>query len=248
MKRIYILCVIVLLCVKTLQSANFDNESLNYQIVYHWGLIWKHAADAKLEIKDTHNGRYEARLYARTLSWVDKVYKVRDTLYTSIEKERFIPIRYVKATHEKGHKGRDIVEFSVVNGVTLGHCTRIRPGKEDFTIDLTTEGDAYDMLSVFYVLRRLDMQELQQKGTFQTTVFSGKRKERLDIKYVGVENIKLRDKSCHDAYHIKFSFTEEGKTKSSDDIDTWISLDDAHIPLMLRGSLPIGEVRVYYCK
>ena len=98
------------------------------------------------------------------------------------------------------------------------------------------------------MLRTIDMKKLKADGSMSTTVFSGKRKERLDIKYVGEENVKLRDESRHNAYHIKFCFTEEGKTKSSDDIDTWISKDEARIPLMLRGNLPIGEVCVYYEK
>ena len=243
-----VISFLLIFSVAFVSKANtFSNESLNYQIVYHWGLLWKHAASATLEIKDK-GANYDARLYARTLSWVDNIYKVRDTLYSTIEKQALVPIKYVKATHEKNHVGHDIVEFSYSGGVTTGNCTRIRPGSDDLKITLSTNGEAYDMLSVFYMLRTLDMDKLKTDGSYETTVFSGKRKERLNIKYVGEENIKLRDKSQHDSYHIKFSFTEEGKTKSSDDIDTWISKDDLRIPLMLRGSLPIGEVRVYYAK
>ena len=29
-------------------KTTFADESLNYEIVYHWGLIWKHAASATL--------------------------------------------------------------------------------------------------------------------------------------------------------------------------------------------------------
>lgn len=247
LKKVFIICMVVSLGAMSVKGNKFENETLNYQIVYHWGLIWKHAASATLEIR-AEQANYEAKLCARTLSWVDKIYKVRDTLYSTIEKERFVPIKYIKATHEKNHVGRDIVEFSYDNGTTTGNCVRIRPNKNDHTVLLSTEGEAYDMLSVFYMLRTLDMGELEQNGGFSTTVFSGKRKERLDIKYVGVENIELRDKSKHKAYRIKFTFTEEGKKKTSDDIDTWISMNEARIPLMLKGSLPIGEVRVYYAK
>ena len=140
------------------------------------------------------------------------------------------------------------MEFNHENGYTIGNCIRIRPNKEDFKTTLKTKGNAYDMLSVFYMLRTLDINKLKQKGIFQTTIFSGKRQEILEIRYIGIENIKLRDKSKHKAYHLTFSFTQEGKEKSSDDIDTWLSMDDTHIPLMLKGSLPIGEVCVYYTK
>lgn len=245
LKRVYLLFTFILVFAFTMQSVNFREEKLNYQIVYHWGLIWKHAASATLEIKD--GGRfYEAKLSARTLSWVDNIYKVRDTLSSSIDKNRFVPVKYIKTTHEKKHDGKDIVDFFVKNGITTGYCTRIRPGKDDFKITLTADGPAYDMLSVFYWLRNIDMGELAKNKTFSVTVFSGKRKERLDVTYVCEERVKMRDKSHRDAYHIKFKFTEDGKNKSSDDIDTWISTDESRIPLLLKGSLPIGEVRVYY--
>ena len=67
-----------------------DNERLEYEIVYHWGLIWKHAANATLEIKDGGAGFYNAKLCAHTLSWVDEIYKVRDTLYATIDRDKQI--------------------------------------------------------------------------------------------------------------------------------------------------------------
>lgn len=33
-------------------SYTLTNETLHYDIVYHWGLIWKHAGSATLSIKN----------------------------------------------------------------------------------------------------------------------------------------------------------------------------------------------------
>ena len=62
------------------------------------------------------------------------------------------------------------------------------------------------------------------------------------------EAIELRDKSKHVAYHVSFSFTTDCKKKSSDDMHSWISTDSSHKPLMMKGKLPIGEVRCYLSK
>lgn len=245
-KRLAIICLLIVADIEMMLAYDFTNEHLEYEIVYHWGLIWKHAANATLEIKDGGAGFYDAKLCAHTLSWVDKIYKVRDTLYATIDRDKLIPIKYIKATHEKGYEGWDIVKFTKKNGVTYGHCVRIRPGKDDKIVDLSTEGDAFDMLSVFYMLRTLNMEKLKIEGKYRTTVFSGKRKEWVDIKYVGEEGVEMRDGNVRKSFHIRFSFTEEGKSKSSDDIDTWISCNEDRIPLKLRGSLPIGEVCVYF--
>ena len=111
---------------------------------------------------------------------------------------------------------------------------------------LTGSGEVYDMLSVFYFLRNIDYSKLQKGETVKATVFSGSKAETITIRCVGTEEIKLRDKSKREAYHIKFKFTTAGKKKSSDDIDTWISTDATHIPLLVVGSLPVGQVKCCY--
>ena len=71
-------------------------------------------------------------------------------------------------------------------------------------------------------------------------------KYSLTITYKGKENIKMRDGTKQDAYHIKFRFTQEGGKKSSDNLDAWMSTDAQRIPLLLVGKLPVGEVKCYY--
>ena len=83
---------------------------------------------------------------------------------------------------------------------------------------------------------------------YKTCIFSGKEKETLTIKYVGIKPLQLRDKSRHQAFHLKLSFTQDNGKKSSDDIDAYISTGAKRIPLMVVGKLPIGEVKCYYAK
>lgn len=223
----------------------FADESLKYDIVYHWGLIWKHAASATLNINND-GSHYNASLYARTISWADKIYRVRDTLSCNIKKDGLRPIKYVKSSHEGKHYGKDIVKYSYAADSSTANCTVIRKDKETKYVTLQSQGQAYDMLSVFYYLRALDYDKFKQEGKLKTTIFSGRKKENLTVKFIKQETVKLRDKSSHDSYHITFTFTQDGQKKSSDDIHCWISTDDRHIPLLLKGSVSVGEVRVYY--
>ena len=227
-------------------AYSLGNETLRYDIVFHWGLIWKHAGSATLSIKKSGQN-YNASLSARTISWADKVYRVRDTLSCTMLPE-IRPIVYRKASHEGKHSGIDIVRYSYNGNTSLAECTRIRPGKANNVVRLQANGQAYDMLSIFYHIRALDYKNMDKNKTYTTTVFSGKKKETLRIRLVGTENIELRDKSKHVAYHISFAFTTDGKKKSSDDMHTWISTDPSHKPLMMKGKLPIGEVRCYLSK
>lgn len=248
--------IIITACFLLLSTATafadypaFRGETLRYDIIYHWGIVWKHAGSATLSIHQTGN-KYEAELTARSLSWVDKLFRVRDTLSCTISTRngRLQPLRYRKASHEGKYNGIDIVEYSYSPKRSHAQCTRLRPGRAPQQATLETEGQAYDMLSIFYYLRTLDFKRMKKNTSVSSTVFSGRKKERIDICFIGVENIELRNKETRKAYHVVFTFTQDGRKKSSDDMHTWISIDKTHTPLMLKGKLPIGEVRCYLNK
>ena len=249
MKRFHFLIAMLMLLLATpaIKAMEFADETLHYDIVYHWGFIWKHAASANLSIRQSGDN-YDASLDARTISWADKIFKVRDTLSCSMKKDNLRPAVYKKASHEGRHSGVDIVEYAYSDGKCLAKCTRNCPNKPLRVTNLEADNQAYDMLSIFYFLRSLPFESMRTGTSVTTTIFSGTRKEQLEIRFLGVETIELRDKSKHQAFHASFSFTQDGNTKSSDDMHTWISVDSRHIPLMLKGKLAIGEVRCYYRK
>ena len=240
-----IVLMVAMVLPQQLWGSDFSNETLHYEIVYHWGVIWKHAADATLSIRKTSNG-YLSQLTGKTRSWADKVYPVRDTLKCTMNKD-IKPLKYEKLTHEKDYYARDVIKFSYNYSHTSAHCTRYRKSGTT-SIDLSAKAQAYDMLSVFYMLRNLDYNELSRNKNYTTVIFSGKEKEYLTINYKGVETIKMRDGSKLKAHRIAFKFTQEGGKKSSDNITVWMATDESRIPLLLVGKLPVGEVKCYYKK
>ena len=246
MRRLLTMVVLVVAMVLPQQvvARDYSNETLNYEVVYHWGMIWKHAADATLSIRKTKDGGYFSQLTGKTRSWADKVYPVRDTLKCTMNKD-LKPIKYEKLTHEKDYYARDLIKFSYNYSHTSAHCTRYRKSGTT-SIDLSAKAQAYDMLSVFYMLRNLDYGELSRNKNYTTIIFSGKEKEYLTINYKGVETIKMRDGAKRQAHRIAFKFTQEGGKKSSDNITVWMATDESRIPLLLVGKLPVGEVKCYY--
>ena len=224
------------------------NETLHYVITYKWGLINKEAGDATLTMQ-TSGTESRLTLTARTRPWADKMFAVRDTLLSIADPHTLQPLRYVKSAHEGGRFSRDEIIFSRKGNHVEGEARRLRVGKKgersENSLRLKAEGATFDMLSVFYYLRRLDYAALGKGMAETVNIFSGKQTERLTIRCEGKTRLKLRDGTHREAWHIRFRFTGGGGRKSSDDIDAWISTDPRHIPLQLIGNLPIGQVRVY---
>ncbi len=228
-------------------AIKITDEVLNYEIVYHWGILWKHAGDATLSATKSEGG-YTAQLTGKTRSWADKIYPVRDTLKCTMGAD-FRPDKYEKFTHEKDYFAHDVVDFDSSGAGTTAQCARYRKNKPTANLELSHDGPAYDMLSIFYMMRNLDFSKMSTKKTYTSCVFSGKEKETLTIQYVGIEPaLELRDKSRHQAYHLKLTFTTDGGKKSSDDIDAYISTSASRIPLLVVGKLKIGEIKCYYAK
>ncbi len=247
----FILVVMMLIIpARTLFAADskFDNETLHYVIAYKWGLIHKETGTATLTLKNVGEN-YNITLTARTKPWADKIFQVRDTLLSTVSRKNFKPLSYTKIAHEGGKYSRDAIKYTYMSGHTYGHATRIRKDKKgkisSSSKQLSASESAYDMLSIFYYLRSIDYSTIPSGKKFSTTIFSGKKKETLTIRCLGIEKINTRNKKNVPAYHIRFRFTSENGQKSSDDMDTWISTDNTRIPLRLEGNLPVGKVKCY---
>lgn len=228
-------------------GASMPDETLHYLITYKWGIIHKEAGTADLSLRAKGND-YRFTLTAATKPWADRIFKVRDTLVSEVRRSDLRPHRYVKISHEGGRYGRDELVFTYSGSEARAAAKRVRIDKKgkrsESAIQLHSTGPAFDMLSVFYFLRTIDYSSLSDGKSVKATIFSGRRTETLTIRCKGKERIKLRDGSHAEAWHILFHFTSGG-SKTSDDIEAWISTDSRHIPLQLFGTLPLGQMRAY---
>lgn len=251
-KLIFALFAIVAFSITAQTVPAADGETVNYRVMYKWGLINKQAGRVAITTKSTTDGRFNALLAARTEKWADPIYKVRDTLRGTIDCATYEPLFYEKISHEGGEYKHDVLNYSRKNGITTATCKRTKQknAKKPATtteISLDAEGLTLDMLSAFYYMRSLNYDSMTAGQETILTVFSGKRKETLTITYAGRQVIEVDDVK-HDTYKITFTFTGEQGKKTSDDMEAWISTDSSRIPLKLEGKLAVGKVQCFYYK
>jgi len=226
------------------QDAKFQNETLDYKVMYKWGLISKQAGTARL-VLTTGPKLYKASLYAQSASWAKSFYELRDTLHTTMSASTLQPLKYTYISHENGRYAHDEVKFSRSGNKVTGTCThevRTKKGNWKYSnTTLTSTGPTVDMLSLFFYIRTIDFPRMRI-GTSQTmTIFSGRKKETLTLTYKGRQRLDMNGKSFI-TYYITFTFTTNGK-KSSDPMSAWITADSRRIPLQVEGELPVGKIR-----
>lgn len=236
---------VMLSVVQATAKVNIPAETLNYKVMFKWGLINKKAGWARLEYTPGAVTS-EAVLYAASEPWADRLYTLRDTLYSTIRPASMTPVYYERVANEDGKYARDVIRFthagSKVSAATRRY-RRSKPGAEMKQADntLEAEGATVDMLSAFYYIRSMPFDRMQPGQQRIINIFSAKRKERLTITFVGEERVKIDNRS-YNTCHVKFRFTTEGSKQSSDDIDTWLETAAPHVPVKLEGKLKIGKI------
>ncbi|WP_289733552.1 DUF3108 domain-containing protein [Paramuribaculum intestinale] len=248
MKR-HIILLTALLCVALTTAAHgFTDETLNYKVMFKWGIVHKQAGRATLKLTSAPD-HFKATLYARSEPWADHFYTLRDTLISIMDRTDMLPRHYERIAHEDGRFDHDIIRIQRSGDTFTATSHRIRRKKKGAVshsdITLKAQGPTVDLVSVFYYLRMLDFKNLKSGDSKTINIFSGKRKELLTIKYLGTEELKL-DGRTYPTYRISFTFTDEKSAKTSDDIDTWIWTAPGHIPLKLEGKLKVGRIRCLY--
>lgn len=246
-----LIVVVVMSSMLNCHAFTFSNESLNYKVMYKWGLVNKQAGHATLSLKN-NGANYDTRLVAASEKWADSFFKVRDTLTGSVRRNDFRPIIYKKMTHEGGERKHDEVRYTYSGNSVVGDCIRIKWDKKgNKTVNekrtLAASGITMDMLSSFYFMRSRPYNEWKAGHKQTINLFSGKRKEILTLTYHGVDDIEI-DNRKYRAYYITFTFTDPSKPKNqtSDPMEAWISTDSKRIPLKLEGKLKVGKVQCFY--
>ncbi len=249
-RNIFILLFLLLTSFSS-SALNFNNESLNYKVMYKWGLVHKQAGHATLALKKSGD-EYITKLTASSEKWADRFFKVRDTLSGVVKISSFKPVIYEKISNEGGERKHDIVKYTYSGKDVSASCSRKKWNKKgELKVDerrtLSATGTAIDMLSSFYYMRLLPYESWKTGHSVSISLFSGKRKEILTIKYIGLTTLKLDDKD-YKCYHISFNFTDPSKPgkASSDAMEAWISADSNRIPLKLEGKLTVGKVHCLY--
>lgn len=243
----------IFLCCAVLSAAAAGvaaGESINYRVMYKWGLVNKQAGRVNLSTRWDGPGKIKALLTARSEKWADAFYSVRDTLAGHMNISTMEPYTYEKITHEGGEYKRDLITYTRSGNNVKAKCQRWKQKSKNKPVtksemELEAEGLTLDMLSAFYYMRSLDYASMSAGHKTKLTVFSGKRKETLTITYLGEDTVEI-DKTKYPCYKISFSFTADGGKKSSDDMEAWISTAADKIPLKLEGKLPVGKVQCFY--
>lgn len=222
-------------------------EDLSYKLYFNWKFIWVTVGEAEMNIKDmTYNGMdaYRCHLITRGNKRADKLFVLRDTLVSIVNKE-LTPYYYRKGALEGDRYTVDEAWYSYPDGKShvkqrfKTHRDEIRENSQ-----ASTEC-AYDMLSMMLRARSFDPTDYKvgQKILFPMAD-NGKIKNETLI-YRGKKNFKMEDGSKTKYRCLVFSFVEYKDGKEKEVVTFYITDDKNHLPVRLDLYLRFGSAKAF---
>jgi len=209
--------------------------------IIHYGILSGGIARVQLT-EETLNGKkvWRSTLTGQSTGIADALYKVRDTYESYMDPVTLLPYKSVRDINEGRYKRYNVVKFD----------HRSRPDSAILTSDLTgihiTEKEIYDIVSCFYLFRRVHLpanKEFKPGQMFTIITWFADEYYPIRLRYAGKEEIRTKAGKIK---CLKFNpVTEVGRVfKTEDDMSVWFSDDDNFLPVKIRFDIFVGAVTV----
>lgn len=235
---------------KARNEAFNSGESLTYDLYYNWKFVWAKAGTARLNttaVEFQSKPSYSISLLAVTQRWVDRIFRMRDTLY-SVFTEQLEPMYFRKGAEEGKRYTVDEAYFRYKDGACIVDQKRAyKDGRVVLASD-TSGVCVYDMLSILATARSFDPKDYKEGDRILFPMATGKKVEEQILIYRGREEFEANNDTTYRC--LVFSLVEmkknkRGKLKEEEVITFYVTDDKNHLPVRLDLYLNLGSAKAF---
>lgn len=221
-------------------------EKLSFKIRYGFVV----AGSATMEVRDMvamgdGDSAYHVVTTARSASFFDAFYKVRDEVETYLDTEGFFSWRYHKQLREGGYKFDLLVDYDQPRGLADIRKTRYHDeeplrirNRSSFRVRVPEY--VLDVLGAFYYVRTqplevgrpLTMMNHDNEKVYNLDVVVEKR-ETISVDAGKFRTLKIEPRLKGDAI-----FQQKGR------MWIWVTDDDRHIPVQIKSKVVVGSITI----
>lgn len=168
----------------------------------------------------------------QTSGAVDRIYKIRERQDSYVDQNFTHSVQYEKRTMGK-HPREVVVYFDW----RLKNATYVNFGEPEKSVSIVP--GTFDPLSMFYVIRKHDLQE---GASIQIPITDGKKLISTRALVKSREKIVVNERT-YDTYVIVPDFDlRKAFEKDQPDMKIWLTADDRRIPVKIESKQKIGKV------
>ena len=224
-----------------------SGEQVTYHAYYNWGFIWLNAGRVTFSVKSVLWNKKEAYHFKSigvTHANYDRLFTVRDTFETFVDKETLRPLEFKRITNEGSYSSYHHYLFDSINSRIYS-----RISKEGGAVKQTTIAwpeCSFDVLTMIYQARNIDFSKYKLNDRIPIVMIVEDEIHNLYIRYLGreiVENREGRKFRC-----LKFSplLVEGTIFEAGEDMTVWVTDDKNRVPIVVEAKILIGSVKAMF--
>jgi len=219
-----------------------DGETLDYEI--SWGFVT--AGNARLVVKPLGGSpaKTEFVSHAWNNGFFETVYPVKDTVYTRVLNDGWLPEIFIKKLNEGSYFNKSQIRFDRANGKAFSTDTVFKDKskkavKRSADTTLSLIGKEHCVMSAFYLVRTMPLKP-GQSSYFQAV--SGKKKYALRVICHRRERIEtaLGKKDC---LVVEPVLDGDGIFKAKGKLTIWLTDDAKRLPVLMETEIALGSIK-----
>lgn len=219
-----------------------EGESLVMSISYNWHAVQTDVAKGTLSINQENlNGEkvWHTKMTAVTAPFFDVFFKIRERFESWFALKGVEPRKFVRDTYEGGYVATNLYVYDRKAGVI--HADIQRGDNPRVTKDLPFGSCSYDVTTLLYFVRKLDMSRIEEGKPYKVTFAIDETAGRLSLTYRGKENKYI--KGIGTVATLKFGIgVRSGNIFEGDQAFIWLTDDDNHLPVAFMAPLKVGAM------
>lgn len=205
------------------QQSFQNGETLDYTVT--WMRI--SGGTARMTISAPNEGQYRLTSVAKSGAAFSRFVKVRDEIESTVSRENFSTLRFVKRLDEKGES--KVETTTVEDGVATRKRKKIK--------SVRVPNPVYDPLSVMYHLRTLD---LTVGARHELTLVADAKLYNVHVHVRRKEKIQT-PAGTFDTVMVEPTM-ESGGVEREERLFIWYTDDDRRLPVRIRTEVKIGAI------
>jgi len=221
-----------------------SGERFTFTIHYEWGAIDSDVGWASVGIDTVRfNGTkaFHCTVYGRTTRLYDLFFKVREDFQSWFTADGVRPLKFTRNTHEGKYEARNTYAY-MWDGADSTYIAAdvFTTSSGQRAVRLPLNGCTYDLPSLFYLARNIDMSKVVPDVKYPMTFAIDDDVYNVYFIYRGKERKKVRGFGTVNTMKFSVKLLSGNVFTGEEDLSVWISDDRNRIPVLFEAPILVG--------
>lgn len=219
-----------------------SGEYLSYTIRYRWGAINSDIGEATFflqQIPGSGESFYSAKLTGGTTKFYDMFFKAKEYYESRFSTKNLKPTYFYRDVKEGKYSVKNNIEFSQGNKIRA----KVQKNNKEWADTLLQGKDCtFDVISLFYFMRSLDIVDMSTGSERGLSVVIDGELYNLGYRFVGRENKRIPGMGPRKTLKFAAKVIAGQFFSGKEEMHIWVSDDKNRVPLYFETPVKVGRV------